>query len=210
MTDVPDARSAATSVPIHPDLAARWSPRAFDASAVVSGEQLTALVEAARWAASWGHRQPVRFVVGRRSRTPGGKTAPDETFTTLTGLLKRGNSYAHAASALILVCADQGEDEKTAVYSAVDAGAAIAQLTVEAVSRGLIAHPMAGFDVDGARGAFGIPDGVRPLAVVAVGSLGDYSLADDAIVERDSRPRERLPLEQIAFSGQWGTPATLR
>ncbi|WKG03145.1 nitroreductase family protein [Mycolicibacterium sp. HK-90] len=197
MPDTPRGRSAATSVPIHPDLAARWSPRAFDPDAVITADQLTAVLEAARWAASWGHRQPVRFVVGTRG---------DETFTTLTGLLKRGNSYAHAASALILVGADEGEDERTALYAAVDAGAAIAQLTVEAVSRGLVVHPMAGFDVEGARSAFGIPDGVRPLAVVAVGTLGDYAEVDEAIVERDSRPRDRLPLEQIAFHGRWGMP----
>ncbi|TGB39502.1 nitroreductase family protein [Mycolicibacterium peregrinum] len=197
MPDTPNGRLASTSVPIHPDLAARWSPRAFDPDAVITADQLTALLEAARWAASWGHRQPVRFVVGVRA---------DETFTTLAGLLKRGNSYAHAASALILVCADEGEDERTARYAGVDAGAAIAQLTVEAVSRGLIAHPMAGFDVDGAQAAFGVPDGVRPIAVVAVGTLGDYSVADPAIVERDSRARERLPLNQIAFGGRWGIP----
>ena len=195
--DTPSGRLAATTVPIHPDLAARWSPRAFDPVATITADQVTALLEAARWAASWGHRQPVRFVVGRRG---------DETFVTLAGLLKRGNSYAQAASALILVCAEQGEDERTALYSAVDAGAAIAQLTVEAVSRGLIVHPMAGFDVDGARAAFEIPDGVRPLAVVAVGTLGDYSHVDEAIAERDGRPRERLPLEQIAFGERWGIP----
>ncbi|MBX8688131.1 nitroreductase [Mycobacterium sp. 20091114027_K0903767] len=197
MPDTPNGRLASTSVPIHPDLAARWSPRAFDPAAVITADQLTAVLEAARWAASWGHRQPVRFIVGVRG---------DETFTTLAGLLKRGNSYAHAASALILVCADEGEDERTALYSAVDAGAAIAQMTIEAVSRGLIAHPMAGFDVDGARSAFKIPVGVRPLAVIAVGTLGDYATADPAIVERDSRIRERLPLEQIAFGQQWGIP----
>lgn len=197
MPATPNSRLASTSVPIHPDLAARWSPRAFDPDAAIAADQLTALLEAARWAASWGHRQPVRFVVGIRG---------DETFATLAGLLKRGNSYAQAASALILVCADEGEDERTARYACVDAGAAIAQLTVEAVSRGLIAHPMAGFDVDGAQAAFEIPDGVRPIAVVAVGTLGDYSVADPAIIERDSRARERLPLEQIAFGGRWGIP----
>jgi nitroreductase len=193
----PNSRLASTSVPIHPDLAARWSPRAFDPDAVIAADQLIALLEAARWAASWGHRQPVRFVVGIRG---------DETFATLAGLLKRGNSYAQAASALILVCADEGEDERTARYACVDAGAAIAQLTVEAVSRGLIAHPMAGFDVDGAQAAFEIPDGVRPIAVVAVGTLGDYSEMGEEIAERDGRPRERLPLNQIAFGGRWGIP----
>ncbi|MBU8807879.1 nitroreductase family protein [Mycolicibacterium goodii] len=208
MPDAPSDRLANTSVPIHPPLAARWSPRAFDAAAVITSEQLTAVLEAARWAATWGQRQPVRFVVGRRDGQTGAQTA-DETFATLAGLLKRGNSYAHAASALILVCADEGEDERTARYAAVDAGAAIAQLTVEAVSRGLIAHPMAGFDVDGARAAFAIPDGVRPFGVVAVGRLGDYATVDEAVAERDSRPRERLPLSEIAFGGPWGTPLEL-
>jgi nitroreductase len=191
----PNTRLADTLVPIQPDLAARWSPRAFDPDASVSAAQLAGLVEAARWAATWGHRQPVRFVIGMRG---------DETFDALAAVLRRGNSYAHAAAALILVCADEGPDERTALYSAVDAGAAIANLTVEAVSRGLIAHPMAGFDVDAARAAFEVPEQVRLLAVVAVGTLGDYSAMAPEIVERDARPRERLPLREIAFAGSWG------
>lgn len=193
----PTDRRADTAVAIHPHLAARWSPRAFDPDAELADDDLTALLEAARWAATWGRRQPVRFLVGLRD---------DSTFTTLTGLLRRGNSYATAASSLILVCADEGEDERTARYAALDAGAAIAQMTVEAVSRGLIAHPMAGFDVDGAREAFGIPAEVRPLAVVALGVLGDYADVPDDVVERDARPRERLPLAQIAFAGRWDQP----
>ncbi len=192
-------RLADTSVPIHPHLAARWSPRVFDGAAVVDGTQLTALLEAARWSATWGNRQPIRFVVGLRG---------DDTFTALAGTLKRGNSYATAAGALILVCADEGPDEKTALYSAVDAGAAIATLTVEAVSRDLVTHPMAGFDPEAARAAFGIPAGVRPLAIVAVGALGDYAEAPAELIERDARPRERLPLSEVAFAGHWGTPLT--
>ena len=186
-----DDRIAQTRVPIHPPIAARWSPRAFDPDAVVTGEQLVALLEAGRWAATWGHREPVRFVVGRRD---------DDTFAAVSALLRRGNSYAKAAGALILVCADEGEDDRTALYSGVDAGAAMANLAIEAVSRGLIAHPMAGFDVDGAREVFNLPAGVRPLAVVAVGSLGDYRHMPPEIVERDSRPRERMPLEAMVLN----------
>ena len=191
VTSPPTNKLADTRVSIHPDLAARWSPRSFDPDAVVTVEQLTALLEAARWAATWGRRQPVRFVVGRRG---------NEAFAKLAGVLKRGNSYARAASALILVCADEGSDETSARYAALDAGAAIAQLTVEAVSRGLIAHPMAGFDGDAAREVFGIPDGVRPLAVVAVGTLGDYADAPADLVERDSGPRHRLPLDEVVLN----------
>jgi len=197
MPDIPPDRLANTRVPIHPAIAARWSPRAFDPNAVVTDEQLVALLEAARWAATWGRRQPIRFVVGRRG---------DETFARIAGVLKRGNSYAHAASALILVCADEGPDEKTALYSGVDAGAAMANLSIEAVSRSLVAHPMAGFNADAAREVFTIPDGTRPLAVVAVGSLRDDAEVPDEIAERDGIPRHRLALEDVAFSGSWGQP----
>jgi hypothetical protein len=33
-------------------------------------------------------------------------------------------------------------------------------------------------------------------------------MADEAIVDRDSKARERLPLEQVAFSGRWGSAFT--
>ncbi len=197
MPDQPTDRLALTSVPIHPPIAQRWSPRAFDPAAKVTPEQVAALLEAARWAATWGRRQPARFVVGLRS---------DETFDSLAGLLSRGNSYAKAASALVLVCADEGDDADTALYSAVDAGAAGANLIIEAVSRGLITHPMAGFDVDGARAAFDIPERVRPLMVIAVGSLADYRTVSDDIADRDGRPRERLPVGEVAFARTWGQP----
>ena len=197
MPDQPTDRLALTSVPIHPPIAQRWSPRGFDPAAQVTPEQVAALLEAARWAATWGRRQPARFVVGLRS---------DETFDSLAGLLSRGNSYAKAASALILVCADEGDDADTALYSAVDAGAAGANLIIEAVSRGLITHPMAGFDVDGARAAFNIPERVRPLMVIAVGSLADYRTVSDDIADRDGRPRERLPVGEVAFARTWGQP----
>jgi nitroreductase len=209
MPEQPADRVAQTAVPIHPPIAQRWSPRAFDAQAEVTDEQLTALLEAARWAATWGRRQPVRFVVGaRRARAErlGDGHSGDSTHAALAELLSRGNAYAKAAGALILVCADEGDDENTALYSAVDAGAAEANLIIEAVSRGLIAHPMAGFDADGARAAFAIPAQVRPLMVIAVGSLADYGQVDPEVAERDAAPRERRPLDEVAFTGSWDQP----
>ncbi|MDF2822605.1 MAG: nitroreductase [Mycobacterium sp.] len=184
----PPNRLAVTSVPVHPDIAARWSPRAFDPENVLGGDDVLALLEAARWAATWGARQPVRFLVGLRG---------DQSFDTLTGLLRGGNSYASAADALILVCVDDGEDEGTALYAAVDAGAAMANLSIEAVARGVHAHPMAGFDVERAGD---LTPGLRPLAIVAVGRLADYAEVSPEILERDSRPRTRLPLEQVVLN----------
>ncbi len=191
MPDAPGDRLAKTEVPVHPLIAQRWSPRAFDPVAELSRDDLTGLLEAARWAPTWGKRQPVRFLVGIRGT---------ESFLTLAGLLRRGNSYATAASALILLCADEGPDEKTVLYSGVDAGAAMANLLTEAVARGLVAHPMAGFDVDGARTAFALSDGMRPLMIIAVGTLGDYAAVAPDIAERDAAPRERLGLDEIVLN----------
>jgi nitroreductase len=101
MSDQPADRVAHTQVPIHPPIAQRWSPRAFDPESVLTAEQVTALLEAARWAATWGRRQPVRFLVGIRG---------DDTFAGLSDLLARGNAWAKTAGALILLCADEGDD----------------------------------------------------------------------------------------------------
>jgi hypothetical protein len=65
---------------------------------------------------------------------------------------------------------------------------------------------MAGFDADGASQVFGIPAGVRPVAVVAIGSLGAYDNAPPEIVERDAKGRSRLPLNEVVFAGHWGRP----
>ncbi|MGQ9406402.1 nitroreductase family protein [Mycolicibacterium gilvum] len=191
MPEAPNDRLAATLVPLHPPIARRWSPRAFDPAAELPRDDLIAVLEAARWAPTWGGRQPVRFVVGVRG---------DDTFAAIAGLLRRGNRYATAANALILLCADEGEDDRTRLYSVVDAGAAMTNLVIEAVARDLIAHPMAGFDVAGAAEAFALPPGLHPLMVVAVGRLGDYSQVAPEIAERDSRPRERLPLADVVVN----------
>ncbi len=42
-------RSAHTSTPINPVLAARWSPRSFDTTATLTAADLTPAFEAARW-----------------------------------------------------------------------------------------------------------------------------------------------------------------
>ncbi|OHT83185.1 nitroreductase family protein [Mycobacteroides saopaulense] len=192
----PTDRTAITSVPIQPLIASRWSPRHFDPHASLAPDTLTALLEAGRWAASWGKRFPVRYIVGLRG---------DATYAALAELLNRGNSYAKVAAALVLVSTDLGDDDNTAVYAAVDAGLAIAQLGVEARSHGLHTHPMAGFRVDEAPAVFDIPENVRPIAVVAIGPVLDsYAGAEESTVERDHAPRQRPALGDIAFTKRWG------
>ncbi len=75
---------------------------------------------------------------------------------------------------------------------------------MQATALGLVAHPMAGFDIEKARADLKIPSGYEPVAMIAVGYPGELSVLPDYLQQRELKPRERKPLTEIAFSGQWG------
>jgi len=121
-------KTASTTVPVHPLLAERWSPRGFDRAHELGDDSLTALLEAARWAPSAQNSQPWRFLVTRR-----GDQARDRLFAALAP----GNqAWAGAASALVLVAArtadDDGRPQSHALY---DTGQAVAALVTQAQAR---------------------------------------------------------------------------
>jgi nitroreductase len=173
---------------LHPLLAARWSPRALDPAAEVPEASLRAALEAARWAASFGSTQPTRVVVTRRG-TP--------AFDALLGTLSRGNTrWVPAAGALLLVCAQRENAKGPLTHAAFDAGQAVAQLQLQAVAEGLVAHVLAGFDGPVAAAALGVAPELDPLVLVALGHLAAPGTADPELVERDAGPRRRAPLEE--------------
>jgi nitroreductase len=103
-----------------------------------------ALLEAARWAPSANNNQPWRFLVGHRG---------DDVFGSLLAVLAPGNrSWAHAASALILVAAQTVDGTgRPRPWALFDTGQAVAALSVQAEADGLSVHQMGGFDADAAR-----------------------------------------------------------
>ncbi len=194
---LPDKR-AVTSAPLHPIIADRWSPRALDAAAVVTDQQLRSLLEAARWAASYGNTQPARYVVGRRG---------DDTFGRIHDLLTpRNQSWAHAAAALVVGVAVTGNDKGDVPLPEYGLGLATQNLVLQAVAEGLVAHQMGGFDAERARTEFDLPASARPIVVIAIGAAGDPELLDERTRSRELAPRSRLPLAEIAFAGTWGRP----
>lgn len=179
-------------VPLHPAIARRLSSRSLDPDAEVTRAEVLTAVEAARVAASWGGTFPVRLIAGLRG---------DATHTALTTLLNRGNAgWAPAAGALLLGVVATSNEKGELPYAMFDAGLATAQLSLQAVSEGLIAHPMSGFDKDGARRAFAIPDGFEPLVLIALGRLHPDGFVD----ERDHKPRNRPELDEMLFGKAWG------
>jgi nitroreductase len=195
MSEYAGERAASTSVPLHPLLAQRWSPRAMDPSAVVPDDVLRALLEAARWAASDGNSQPWRFVVGRRG---------DRVFEAIRGTLRPKNQWAASASVLVLGVYDLGGD-RPLTHSAYDLGQAVAHLSIQAIAEGVAVHQMGGFSVEGVQAALGVPEGFVPHVVVAIGMRGDPSVLPEELAAKETRPRRRRPLSETAFAA-WGEP----
>ena len=196
--DVLRGKPADSAVPLHPLLAERWSPRSLDPGTELTDRQFTALFEAARWAPSWGNAQPARYLAGRRG---------EETFDRIRGTLSRGNlSWTGPAAALAIgVARTTGDEGEPMPYAEYGLALATGNLVLQAVAEGLIAHQMAGFDREAARAEFGIPDGFEPLVAIAVGGLASPDALDGRLREKELAPRSRLGLDEIVFSGSWGS-----
>jgi len=183
-------RTAQTSTPIHPVLAERFSPRAYDPSIPVDEVKLTAALEAARWSPSAANTQPWRFIVARRG-TP-------EFDTIVANLMGFNQVWAGNAGVLVVGLAartnEQGEPMRWAQY---DLGQAFAHLSVQAHHDGLHVHQMGGFFADGLRTAFEIDDRFEPISVAAIGVLGDIDDLPENTRERERAPRTRLPLDEL-------------
>lgn len=176
---------------LHPCLADRWSPRAFDTRHDLGTAEVRALLEAARWAPSAGNGQPWRFVVGRRD---------DETHKRIFACLGADEQrWAWQASALI-VAAYLLENGSNATRAAYDLGHAVAHLGVQATGLCLHTHQMMGFDPAWLRHELDLPADVVPHAVVAVGRLGDPHALPGDLRRREFRLRTRRPLDELLLS----------
>ncbi|NCV07021.1 MAG: oxidoreductase [Actinobacteria bacterium] len=185
---------AQTAVEIIEVLANRRSPRSLDATAVLSKEELLAVLEAARWAPSAFNGQPWRFFVGQRG---------DEVFAQILDSLAPFNQgWAYRSSVLILVAGlparEDGTPNKGYLY---DCGLAAAQMVVETHHRGLVAHQMTGFDPEKAVQNLGIDASLIPVAVIAIGKQASAEQLEGPLLERENAPRERKALEEIVVKG---------
>ena len=60
--------------------------------------------------------------------------------------------------------------------------------------------------VEKARADLKIPTGYEPVAMIAVGYPGELATLSDRLRERELQLRNRRPISEWTFSGQWGTP----
>ncbi|MFE6254193.1 nitroreductase family protein [Agromyces sp. NPDC057865] len=194
VTDLTSRKADTTAPLIHP-LVERWSPRAYDPTAVVSTDVLRTILEAARWAPSANNTQPWRFIVARRG---------SDAFTTVHDALMGFNqAWADSAAVLIVNIAETADDEgKPRPWARYDLGQAVAHLTVQAQHEGLHTHQMGGFDGARIAQAFGLGEHFEVVSITAIGVLGDLDALPEPLREREVAPRLRKPLDELVVAGE--------
>ncbi|MBY0353820.1 nitroreductase family protein [Candidatus Babeliales bacterium] len=174
----------------------RWSPRAMSGE-VLTHNELMSLFEAAKWAPSSYNNQPWRFIYATRDSQHWQK------FFDL--LVPFNQSWCNNAAALVVVAGHKlfefnGKPSRTFAF---DAGAAWANLALQASLSGLIAHGMEGFDYARAQQELGIPADYEVLAMIALGKPGRKEDLPAELQEREE-PSDRKPLADIVFEGSLG------
>jgi nitroreductase len=192
MTETAAQKSARSAAPLHPLLAERWSPRGLDPVHRLTEEQVTTLLEAARWAPSASNSQPWRFAIALRG---------DPAFSALLETLAAGNKvWAHAASALVVAVAETADiDGNPRPWAVYDTGQAVAHLSVQAQHDGLAVHQLGGFDRGKVAALLRLSDELVPLVVVAIGRRDDTATLPQPLAEREVAQRERLPLRDLVL-----------
>jgi len=180
--------------PVDPLFPRRWPPRAMS-GAPVAREAILSLLEAARWAPSSGNSQPWRSVYAVRDTAPFG--------AIFESLEQSNRDWCVRAGALVLLAAQViRPDGRPAAAAQLACGAALMAFALEGTLLGLVVHPMGGFDRERIRLATGIPPGMEPQVVIAVGMPG---LMDDLSERNRERehPSPREPVSAWAREGRW-------
>jgi nitroreductase len=187
---------------VHDLILSRWSPRAYS-DRPVSQDDLNKIFTAASWSASSYNEQPWRFFVGHKG---------DETYAKIfDALIEFNQSWANSAPVLVLTVAKKtfSSNGTENGYALHDTSAASALMSLQATALGLHTHGMAGFDKDKARANFELPADYTPVAVWALGYLGDPDSLPDHLKQIELAERTRKPLSEIVFTN-WNGLASAR
>ena len=179
----------------------RWSPRTF-ADKPISTDDLKKVFTAASWSASSSNEQPWRFLVGHKG---------DSSYAKIFGSLVEFNQiWAKSAAVLVLTVAKKSftKNGSENLWALHDVGAASAAMALQAVALGIHTHGMAGFDRDKARTSFALPNDYEPVAVWALGYLGELTALPENFQTMEKAPRTRKRLDELVFT-EWERPAAL-
>jgi glutaredoxin-dependent peroxiredoxin len=175
----------------------RRATRALDTTPI-GDEDVSELIEAMRLAPSCNNNQPWRVIAVRD---------PD-ALRSIKAALPKGNSWALKAPLMFVICARLDDDCKLADhrdYYLFSTGLAVGQMLLRATELGLIAHPIAGYDVLTVKKALGVPDDQVLITLVNCGHPGtDVSMLSEKqlLAEKERPPRK--PVGENFFRDRWG------
>jgi nitroreductase len=171
----------------------RWSPYAFS-SAPVEEFKLKAMFEAAGYAPSCNNEQPWEFVY---------VTQDDKAvFDDFVGFMNDGNKiWAKNAYAIVISMArtnflHSGKPNRFAFH---DTGMAVNNLLLQAQSLDVYVHQMGGYSVEKVKDYFKLGEEMEPVAMMAVGYLGDGSSLPPELLKRDENRRPRKSINEFVF-----------
>lgn len=179
----------------------RWSPYSFS-SAPVEEFKLKAMFEAACCAPSCNNEQPWLFVYTTRQER--------EVFDDYLGFLSDSNKVWVENSGTIIISmartrfSHNGKPNRFAFH---DTGMAVANLLIQAKAFDINVHQMAGYSVEKVRNYFNLTEDIEPVAMMAVGYLGDGESLSPDLLKRDESRRLRKPLKDVVFKKSLDNPA---
>jgi nitroreductase len=179
----------------------RWSPYAFS-SAPVEGFKLKAMFEAASYAPSCNNEQPWIFMLSTRDDI--------EVFNAYVGFLSDGNKvWAGNAYALVISMARTkfSHNDKPNRYAFHDTGMAVSNLLLQALAMDIYVHQMGGYSKEKVREYFKLDDDIEPVAMMAVGYLGDGSSLPPELLKRDDSRRPRKSISEFVYKDSFSTKA---
>ncbi|MCU9614793.1 nitroreductase family protein [Caldibacillus lycopersici] len=181
------------SYPIDTVYLQRWSPRSF-LNKPIPEETLFSLFEAARWAPSAFNNQPWRFILART----------EEDREKFYSFISEFNlNWCKNAPVLSLIISETENERGFNKTHAFDTGAAWGYLSLEATKKGLVTHPMTGFNFEKARSVLNIPEKFAINALVAIGYQGEKNSLPEVLQEREN-PSPRRGIKASLFEGSFG------
>lgn len=187
----------ASDLPIEPQFITRWSPRAYDNSALSEYDLMT-IFEAARWAPSAYNVQPWRFLYSLKGSAH---------WKQYLSLLDPFNAdWAKRAGALVFLISSTtvpGSDTlREFPTHSFDAGAAWIHIALQAQALGYHAHALGGIFHERVKEELAIPEHFKVEIGIAIGKIGKPEVLSDVLRQRE-KPSSRLPLIALIHAGRY-------
>ncbi len=159
----------------------------------VAPDLIRELAASASLAPSCFNKQPWRYVF----------VIDPERLLEMRAAMNKGNEWTEKASLIVAVFTRSDLDcvvgERQ--YALFDTGMATAFMILKATERGLVLHPIAGFDEDKAKATLGLPADMRLIALLVGGEHDERAneLMSEKQVEMEKKRPERLPFSRFSW-----------